>query len=126
VLEQGRAWVQWWLAQAWQSTRELVRVSRIDSPDAVLLAPEQSFLLRENLKLRLLNARLALLSRQVPSARADLQAVETSLRKYFDVQSPEVKQAMGLLSDTLAATKVVVLPQPEETLTALSAAAGGR
>ena len=52
--------------------RSLVRVSRIEDPDAALLSPEQSFFLRENLKLRLLNARLGLLSRQIESARGDL------------------------------------------------------
>jgi uroporphyrin-3 C-methyltransferase len=55
--------------------RGLVRVSRIDNPEAVLLTPEQTFFLRENLKLKLLNARLGLLSRQVDGARADLGSV---------------------------------------------------
>ena len=49
------------LAQA----RNLVRVSRIDEPEAVLLAPEQGFFVRENVKLKLINARLEVLSRQV-------------------------------------------------------------
>ncbi|MCX8522044.1 MAG: uroporphyrinogen-III C-methyltransferase, partial [Rhodoferax sp.] len=65
--------VAWWWRMAKaveQEFRSLVRVSRIENPDAALLSPEQSFFLRENLKLRLLNARLGLLSRQVDSARA--------------------------------------------------------
>ena len=53
--------------------RSLVRVTRIDHPEAMLVAPEQAFFLRENLKLRLLNARLALLARQFDAAQADLQ-----------------------------------------------------
>ena len=52
--------------------RKLLRVSRIEQPEAALLSPEQSFFLRENFKLRLLNARLGLLSRQTDAARADL------------------------------------------------------
>ena len=59
---------------AWDEMRSLVRVTRIEQPEAMLLAPEQAFFLRENLKLRLLNARLALLSRQFDTAQADLQA----------------------------------------------------
>jgi uroporphyrin-3 C-methyltransferase len=47
-----------------EEARNLVRVSRIDNPEAVLLSPEQTFFLRENLKLKLLNARLGLLARQ--------------------------------------------------------------
>ena len=55
-----------------EEARKLLRVSRIEQPEAALLSPEQSFFLRENLKLRLLNARLGLLSRQTDTARADL------------------------------------------------------
>jgi uroporphyrin-3 C-methyltransferase len=107
-------------------SRDLVRVSRIDEPDALLLTPEQSFFLRENLKLKLLNARLSLLSRQVPSARADLMTARAALQKYFDPQANHTRQAVQLLGDVLQGTKTVVLPRPDETLTALSKAAGGR
>ena len=122
-------WNTFWgrtVAQLGQSIRDLVRVSRIDEPEAVLLAPDQGFFLRENLKLKLLNARLGLLSRQVPSARADMQAARAALAKYFDPQAPSTKAAMQGLGDVLQATKIVVLPRPDETLTALAAAAGGR
>ena len=70
-----------------QEARSLVRVGRIDRPEAVLLAPEQTFFLRENLKLKLLNARLALLSRQVETARSELAAVSAALNRYFDPAS---------------------------------------
>jgi uroporphyrin-3 C-methyltransferase len=122
-------WHTFWdrtVTQLGQSVRDLVRVSRIDEPEAVLLAPDQGFFLRENLKLKLLNARLGLLSRQVPSARADMQSARAALAKYFDAQAPSTKAAMQGLGDVLQATKTVVLPRPDETLTALAAAAGGR
>ncbi len=61
--------------RVWSEVRSLVRVTRIDHPDAMLIAPEQSYFLRENLKLRLLNARLALLSRQFDTAQSDLRTV---------------------------------------------------
>ncbi len=122
-------WTRWW-AQLTEhvsvATRDLVRVSRIDEPDAVLLSPEQSVFLRENLKLRLLNARLSLLSRQVAASRADMQAVKTAMLKYFDPQSPVNKQAQQALSDVLQASKSLELPRPDDTLAALAKAAGGR
>ena len=70
-----------WLSARWaqivgdvsDEARALLRVTRIDRPEAMLMAPEQAFFLRENLKLRLLNARLALLSRQFDLAQSDLQ-----------------------------------------------------
>ncbi|MFT3849367.1 MAG: uroporphyrinogen-III C-methyltransferase [Propionivibrio sp.] len=42
--------------------RSLVRIQRFDREEPALLSPGQAFFLRENLKLRLLNARLALLA----------------------------------------------------------------
>ena len=55
------AWLEGLLGSLRNEARNLLRVSRIDQPDAALLAPEQAFFLRENFKLRLLNARLSLL-----------------------------------------------------------------
>jgi hypothetical protein len=72
-----------WL-RVWQEVRSLVRVTRIDKPEAMLVAPEQAFFLRENLKLRLLNARLALLSRQFDTAQSDLRDAQSALDRYFD------------------------------------------
>lgn len=114
------------LLQSGQSLRDLVRVSRIEEPEAVLLAPDQSVFLRENLKLRLLNARLSLLSRQVTAARADLVVARAALGRYFDAQSPSTRRAVQSLGDVLQGTRNVELPRPDETLTALAAAAGGR
>lgn len=124
------AWGRVWWGQALRSVGislgDLVRVGRIDNPPAVLLAPEQSFFLRENLKLKLLNARLGLLSRQVSTTRTDLVAVRHALNTYFDPQDPTTRQALQVVSDVLQASKLVVMPRPDETLTALATAAGGR
>ena len=92
----------------------------------MLLAPDQSVFLRENLKLKLLNARLNVLLRQLPAARADMQAVKASLAKYFDTEEVSTQQAMQMLTDALQATQSVTMPRPDDTLTALSAAAQGR
>jgi len=122
-------WNAWWSA-TWQHTlqqaRDLVRVSRIDHPESALLAPEQAFFLRENIKLQLLNARLALLARQLPASQADVQAVENLLRRYFDLRSPAVNSALGSLGRLRRDLVAQDLPRPDETLTALAAAARGR
>jgi uroporphyrin-3 C-methyltransferase len=67
-----------------EEARGLLRVSRVEQPEAVLLSPEQSFFVRENLKLKLLNARLGLLARQLESARADMATSSTLFNRYFD------------------------------------------
>lgn len=122
-------WGRFWdrsSAEVVRAMRDLVRVSRIDQPDAVLLAPDQAVFLRENIKLKLLNARLSLLSRQVPAARADLLAVRATLLKYFDPQAQGTRQALHMLTEALQVTRSVEMPRPDESLTALAAAAGGR
>ncbi|HWI81585.1 MAG TPA: uroporphyrinogen-III C-methyltransferase [Ramlibacter sp.] len=120
---------QWW-ERAWLDIREeargLVRVSRIDEPEAMLLAPDQGFFVRENLKLKLLNARLGLLSRQTDAARADVAAAAQALRKYFDASSRRTQAAAGLLQQVQGQLRTVELPRIDETLAVLATTAAGR
>lgn len=119
----------WW-ARLGLAVREevhsLVRVSRIEEPDAALLSPEQSFFLRENLKLKLLNARLGLLSRQIDSARSDLATAAVALSRYFDASSRKTQTTAILLQQVQGQMKALELPRVDETLTALATAAAGR
>jgi uroporphyrin-3 C-methyltransferase len=131
--EPASAWPRWvddglrlmW-SQVWGEVRDLVRVTRVDDPQAVLLAPDQAFFLRENLKLRLLNARLALLSRQFDIAQADLREAQQALERYFDRSSRRVTVATELLRQTAAQARQVSLPRPDATLAALATAVAGR
>ena len=106
--------------------RKLLRVSRIEQPEAALLSPEQSFFLRENFKLRLLNARLGLLSRQTDAARADLLNVSVWLDKYFDQSARKTQAARQLLQQIQSQLKTSELPRLDETMAALATAAAGR
>lgn len=121
-----RAWWQRTLQGALDEARGLLRVSRIDQPDAALLAPEQAFFLRENLKLKLLNARLGLLSRQTASARSDLASAGAMLGKYFDPAARRTQAATLLLQQVQSQMKSSELPRLDETLAALATAAAGR
>jgi len=127
------AWLGWvdgaWqraASEIWAEVRSLVRVTRIDQPEAMLVAPEQAYFLRENLKLRLLNARLALLSRQFEQAQGDLAQAQAALDRYFDRSSRRVAGAAELLRQVSAQTRQVTLPRPDDTLAALAAATAGR
>jgi uroporphyrin-3 C-methyltransferase len=126
VRAEPQAWWQRGLAVIGQEIRGLVRVSRIEQPEAALLSPEQSFLLRENLKLKLLNAKLALLARQLESARADLVAASTALSKYFDPASRKTQTAATLLLQVQGQMRATDLPRLDDTLAALATAAAGR
>ncbi len=127
------AWAQtfhegWTVAmqRVWLEAKSLIRVTRIDQPDAMLLAPEQAFFLRENLKLRLLNARLALLSRQFDTAQTDLQSAQSSLDRYFDRDARRTGLASELVKQVAAQARQVTLPRPDDTLAALATASAGR
>lgn len=119
----------WWKQvgqQMLDEARRLVRVSRVDEPDAVLLAPDQSFFVRENTKLLLLNARLALLARQPEAARADLGKAVAALGRYFDAHSPRTRNALVLLQQTRDQSRTIQLPRIDDTLAALGAAGAPR
>lgn len=121
--------VLWWqsgLQMVLSEARNLVRVSRIETPEAALLSPEQSFFLRENLKLKLLNARLGLLARQIESARADLADADAMLKKYFQANARKSQAASALLQQVQTQMRALQLPRIDDTLAVLATAAAGR
>jgi len=106
-------------ADLWREFRQLVRIERIDQGDPALLAPNQSYFLRENLKLRLLNARMALLQRDSKVFREEIRQSREQLERYFDSRAKPVLAAQSTLA-ALAMTDVSLdLPGLAETLTAL-------
>jgi uroporphyrin-3 C-methyltransferase/uroporphyrinogen III methyltransferase/synthase len=80
-----------WSSDLWHDIRDLVRIRTVGSPEALLLSPGQAFFARENLKLRLLNARLALLSRNDAAFRSDLAEADRALSRYFDTRSRQTQ-----------------------------------
>ena len=105
--------------------KQAVRVTSIEHPEAMLMTPDQSFFLRENVKLRLLNARLSILSRQFDLAQADLQQAQTALDRYFDHNSRRVVAVSDLLRQVSAQARQVSFPRPDDTLAAIAAAVAG-
>lgn len=120
-----QAWDTVW-QRVWLEARSLVRVTRIDHPDAMLIEPEHAFFLKENLKLRLLNARLALLSRQFEIAQSDLKIAQSSLLRFFDKTSRRTTLATELIRQVASQARQVGVPRPDDTLAALAAAGAGR
>jgi uroporphyrin-III C-methyltransferase len=128
-----RVWVDagWVTGQKWWSdlvagASQLVRVSRLDRPEAALVAPDQAYFFRENLKLTLLNARMALLSRQMETSRSDTLRVSGLVQRYCDNTAPATQQLLEALTRLQGDMRDLVLPRPDETLAALAAAASGR
>ena len=114
--------LSFWQALAldvWRDTKQLVRIERIDRPEPGLLSPSQNFFLRENLKLRLVNARLALLARDGSSFREDVRQARDWLERYFDTAARPVQAAQATLKSLAAIDMVSDLPTLDETLNTL-------
>jgi len=121
-----QVWRNYWLqvgSLVWQEARSLLRVTRITQPEALLVAPEQAYFLRENLKLRLLNARLALLSRQFDTVQADLRDAQSALDRYFDRSVRSFGTTSELLRQVAVQARQVGVPRPDATLAAIAAVA---
>ncbi|UUZ55104.1 uroporphyrinogen-III C-methyltransferase [Massilia sp. H-1] len=84
-----------------------------------MLSPEQAYFMRENLKLRLLNARLALMSRSETAFRTDLLAVQDALTKYFDVRAASTQSAQNLLRQVQAHNLAIEMPSLSDSLNAV-------
>ncbi len=103
----------------WDEMRQLIHIQRVDQPDAALLAPDQTFFLRENLKLRLINARLSMLARDGISFHEDLHQAQTWLERYFDTQARQVQSALTTLKGLDRFDVAQDLPALSETLNAV-------
>ena len=114
----GNAWTRF-AREAWNDVRQLVRVQHMDKADVPILAPTQSFFLRENLKLRLIGARLALLTRDQGSYKDDLSAARAWLTRYYDAGDKAVASTAGTLRTLHESPISIQLPDISATLDAL-------
>jgi uroporphyrin-3 C-methyltransferase len=125
----SRGWnraVRYFADNVWTEIRSLVRITRIEQPEAMLVAPDQTFFLRENLKLRLLNARLALLARQFDAAQSDLRWSEGAIERYFDRSSKRTQIAADQIRQVIQQSHQAGIARPDDTLAALAAAGAPR
>jgi uroporphyrin-3 C-methyltransferase/uroporphyrinogen III methyltransferase/synthase len=115
VLETWRNWSH----EMWDDIRQLIRVRTVDTPEALMLSPSESYFVRENLKLRLLNARLALLSRNEGTFRDDLSSAQQMVARYFDTKARSTQAAQGLLRQVQANNVTIEVPDLSESLNAV-------
>ncbi len=85
--------------EIWQEMKQIVRIQSLDKPEVPLLSPEQVFFLRENVRLRLLSARLALFAHDEKSFKADLSAVQDWLKRYFDANNTSVLNTIVVIRE---------------------------
>ena len=110
--------------ELWAELRHLVQIRRVEGNEAVLLPPDQAYFLRENLRLRLLSARLALMSRDQAAFRADLLAVSNMLERYFNTRDAGVADAIKEVQRLASLQIAIKLPGINASLAALDAYKG--
>jgi uroporphyrin-3 C-methyltransferase len=107
------------LAELLAELKQLVRIQNMEGADPALLSPPQAFFLRENLKLRLLNARLALLARDETTYRSDMKVAASWLERYFDTRSRAGVAMAATLKQLGSGAIGVSLPTIGESLAAV-------
>jgi uncharacterized protein HemX len=112
--------------ELWAELKSLVQVRRIEGNEAVLLPPDQAYFLRENLRLRLLSARLALLAQDEAAFQADLRAASEMLSRYFNTRDAGVADALKELKRLSSLQIATKLPGIDASLAALEAYKGNQ
>ena len=112
--------------ELWTELKHLVQIRRVDGNEAVLLPPSQAYFLRENLRLRLLSARLALLVQDQPAYQADLRAAQDMLTRYFNTRDAGVMAATKEIKRLSGLQIVAKLPSIDASLAALDAYKGNQ
>ncbi len=107
------------LSDLWLELKGLIRIERLDRPAPALLSPTHAFFLRENLKLRLVNARLLLLQRDGKTFRQEVKRAQAWIEQYFDPRARPVQAALVTLKQLAAADVGLELPSLNESLTTL-------
>jgi len=110
----------------WDEMKGLVRIRDLETTDAPLLAPAQSYFLRENLKLRLLSARVALLARDEPSFREDLKATQGWITRFFDAKAKPTVTALATLKQISESPVAIAVPDINASLAAVRTARAAR
>jgi uroporphyrin-3 C-methyltransferase/uroporphyrinogen III methyltransferase/synthase len=103
----------------WTDVRQLIRIRNVETPEALLLSPTQAYYVRENLKLRLMNARLGLLSRNESAFRSDLIAAQDAITRYFDTRAKQTQVTQTILKQVQSSNLSIQMPSLAESINAV-------
>ncbi len=108
-----------WTNEMWTEMQQLVRIRKVNTPDALLMSPTQAYFVRENLKLRLMNARLALLARNESTFRSDLIAAQDAITHYFDTRAKQTQVTLVIMKQVQSSNLSMEMPTLAESLNAV-------
>ena len=105
--------------EAWQEVKALIRIQRIDKEEMPVISPSQTYFLHENLRMRLMSARVALLAHEEDSFKADTREAVAWLQRYFDASDGKVAQGLATLKQLAAADVTIEVPDISGSLEAV-------
>lgn len=98
TLKESLTWQTVW-QEIWGELKKAVLVRRLDQPVAPLMAPEQNYYLKQNLRLMLEQANLALLEQNQAVFNHSLKQASIWLENYFDLHDNQTLTLLGKLKD---------------------------
>jgi uroporphyrin-III C-methyltransferase len=110
----------------WEEMKGLVRIRDLESQDAALLTPAQGYFLRENVKLRLLAARMSLLARDEAAFREDVRAAQAWISRYFDNKAKATTAVLATLKQVGDTPVTIAVPDINASLAAVRTARTAR
>lgn len=112
-----------WTRNAWTSMRQdlgqFITVRRVDDPAALLMSPDQATRFRENLRLRIMTAQLALMMRQPKIWMSETEALVKAVESRYDPRSPQTRQALKMARHMADTSIDVKLPTVTNSLQAV-------
>jgi uroporphyrin-3 C-methyltransferase len=100
----------------WSALKELFRVREHDKPVGPMLPPDRVWFLKENLRLQLAAARLALLREDRQAYRQALLTADSWLKEWFDTRDPAVTAMSAGLEELAAVDIRPDMPDVSESL----------
>jgi len=100
---------------------DVIRIRRVENPEAVFLTPEQGTLVAERLRLRLISARFALISRQDKLLESDIAQSLKILEQAFDTEHERVRMHRETLRNVVKTAGTLKPMTPMSAFAALGA-----
>ncbi|MFT4561054.1 MAG: uroporphyrin-3 C-methyltransferase [Gammaproteobacteria bacterium] len=100
----------------WSDLVDLVEVKDADLPDSVLFDPELRYFLRQNLKIELASARLAVLRHDKGNLGASVDLINVLLENYYDTSHAKVKNLTKTLNEAKETDLMPAMPSITSSL----------
>ncbi|MFA5520461.1 MAG: uroporphyrinogen-III C-methyltransferase [Castellaniella sp.] len=121
ALARGRDWTDATMTSLREDFDRFISVRRVDDAAALLISPDQAARFRDNLRLRIMTAQLALMMGQSEIWKSETHALVQAIGARFDAQSTLSRQALRIARELEDTDIELKLPDVGNSITALEA-----